>query len=277
MNRICGIYLITHTESGRKYVGQSVDIRRRINDHARGCSPTRIGCAVRKYGWPAFSIETLELCNQDELNAAEMKWVQHHDCVSPRGFNLTSGGSLQKKYSAETKAKIGAANARRIVTAETRAKLRAKTCTDETKAKISAARTGKKASEATKLKISAASTLRAPIAIAHLAAFNTGKKNSQQTKDKRAAHHIGAKRSADTCAKISAALKAVEMTPERLERLQKMSAANKGKPRSASAILATSIALKGVAKSPEHIAKSVAAKAANRIARAQIAQSSLLF
>lgn len=44
----CGIYLINHKPSGRKYVGQSIDVARRFTDHKRGKEPTLISRAINK-------------------------------------------------------------------------------------------------------------------------------------------------------------------------------------------------------------------------------------
>ena len=174
----CGIYLITHIASGTQYVGQSRDIDKRWYLHSRGLCKMKLGRAIACYGWHAFSAEILELCAAEQLNATEASWILKLDTLAPRGYNLTSGGgqptfhspetllkmSLSKqggRMSAETKlkmsaigkarsseyrAKIAAANSRRVVTDETRAKLTAAKLkqSDETKAKIGAAFRGKK-------------------------------------------------------------------------------------------------------------------------------------
>lgn len=270
--KLRGIYLLTHIESGRKYVGQSVDIQKRWAMHARGHKKTKLGAAVIKYGWSAFAPTVIEVCEASCLNIAEMKWIQHHACVSPLGFNLTTGGSRQTKYSDETKAKIGAANSRRIVSKETKAKLRARIVSDEAKAKMSSSSVGKIHSEATKQKISAASKLNAPIAIARLIAANTGSKHSEETKAKRAAHHIGAKRSAEACANISASKLG---KPANLETKIRLKTMNIGRKHSAEFCENISAALKGIKKSPTAVANSVAAKSANRAARLLLANPDL--
>jgi len=85
MNR--GIYLITHIASGRKYVGQSSNLSKRIKEHASGNSNGAISVAVQEFGWEAFSVEILELCERFDLDEAESRWIHTHDCLVPNGFN----------------------------------------------------------------------------------------------------------------------------------------------------------------------------------------------
>lgn len=225
MTKLCGIYLLTHIATGRKYVGQSVDIHKRFGNHSLGRKNTKLGNAVLKYGWAAFTAEIIELCVPDQLNALEMQWVKHHDCIAPLGFNLTSGGSLQTKYSLETRAKMSAANRLRVVTEETRAKLRAKVNSPETRLAISISNQGRKHSEESSAKKSAASKRynenRIANNIPHPSAIkNLGRKRSPENNEKMLAVHLGSKRSAEACANISSALKGKllgrKQTPEHI-------------------------------------------------------------
>lgn len=267
--KLCGVYLITHIESGQKYVGQSRNIQKRLTCHARGVENTKIGCSVLKYGWAAFTTQIIELCAESELNAIEKRWIAQHSCMSPCGFNLTSGGSSQTKYSDETKAKIGLANSKRVISDVTRAKMSAakQNISDETRARMSAGKLGKSLSDAHKAKIRAASKLAAPMNIARLAEFNTGKKQTPESIAKRAASHTGTKRSAEACARMSAAINSRPVTQAMRDSAAKMSAGNIGRKRSAEYIERLSASLKGRKKSPEAITNSVKAKAANRLAR----------
>ena len=82
-----GIYLITHIATGRKYVGQSENVGRRIAEHSYGNSTGEICRAVKEFGWAAFVAEVLETCDRCDLDEAEARWVQAHDCLVPNGFN----------------------------------------------------------------------------------------------------------------------------------------------------------------------------------------------
>lgn len=108
----CGIYVLDHIETGRLYVGQSIDIDRRLREHAKGATGDGIlWRAIAKHGWPTFASKVLELCCHDELNATEQKWVAELGSMHPAGFNLTTGGA-QYKFTDE---------ARRIISERTRA------------------------------------------------------------------------------------------------------------------------------------------------------------
>lgn len=104
-----GIYLITNKVNGKVYIGQSVDIDRRIKEHYRSSQPevyalrnerdykTPIHLAMNKYGIHNFSIKVLEECNKEDLDDKEIYWINvyksNNKCF---GYNLTNGG--QKSF-----------------------------------------------------------------------------------------------------------------------------------------------------------------------------------
>jgi group I intron endonuclease len=154
--KLCGIYLLTHSASGRKYVGQSVNIKNRISAHSRDVRQTRISAAIHKYGWPAFTAEILELCDPAQLNELEAKWIAHHDCISPKGFNMTAGGELRMPNS-EARAKMSAAKQGSKMPEKTRAAINAANAgrrrTAESKNKTSEKLKGRQFSEETRRKM----------------------------------------------------------------------------------------------------------------------------
>ena len=209
--KLCGIYLLTHIESGRKYIGQSVNIKARWSAHSSRSSNSFIGKAIKKYGWDAFSKDILLICERQELNSIEEKLIKEHNCVKPNGFNIKAGGSqtphsqetkdkiraihLGAKRSQETKDKIRAKLKVRFFTEEHRAKLSkaASSMSTETKAKIAKSLTGLKASDETKKKMSEARAhiRQSPESIAKSAASRLGLKRTQEQRDRMA---IAAKR-----------------------------------------------------------------------------------
>jgi len=72
-NRLCGIYLIQHSVTGRAYVGQSVDILRRWADHAGGKS-SELNEAIRSEP-TLFHFSVLELCSKELLGVRERHWI----------------------------------------------------------------------------------------------------------------------------------------------------------------------------------------------------------
>jgi group I intron endonuclease len=160
---LCGIYLLIHIETGRKYVGQSVNIKERIRAHSKVKRDTHISNAVAAHGWNAFATEILELCDTQELDQAEAKWIAFYRCMTPHGFNMTSGGELRIP-TAEARAKMSAAKKGKQMHEKTRAALAAvhngRKRTEESKQKTAAALKGRQFSQETILKMSAAAKLR---------------------------------------------------------------------------------------------------------------------
>ena len=207
--KLCGIYRLTHTETGRYYIGQSTDILRRWKQHEKATSNTKIAAAIRAYGWSAFTAEIIELCDRSKLAELESKYITQHASLAPNGFNLTTGEEV-KKFSEETKRKISEANRRRVVSEATKEKLRLCKSTKDAIAharKMGESRKGAKLTDEHKAKISESSKALAHINIPRLAEHNKGSKRTPEQKERIKAVHVGAKRSDETRARISAALK----------------------------------------------------------------------
>lgn len=109
-NNCCGIYLIKNLINNKIYIGQSIDIKRRIQEHLRSSQPEKysikserdsklpIHKAMNKYGIDNFSVNILELCPKEELDSKEIKWISLLQSNNKSiGYNLTSGG--QKSFS----------------------------------------------------------------------------------------------------------------------------------------------------------------------------------
>lgn len=95
---MCGIYKIENLINGKVYIGQSVDIQYRFNNHkSESFNPksnaynTAIHRAIRKYGVDNFSFDIIEECDQDKLREREIYWIDYYKSFG-RGYNLTSGG-----------------------------------------------------------------------------------------------------------------------------------------------------------------------------------------
>ena len=97
---VTGIYIIKNTINGKIYVGQSVNIHRRWNDHKKRYKYNNaeqnslLHKAFRKYGIENFVFEILEKCSKDELNSREQYWIVHYQSNDRRyGYNITEGGN----------------------------------------------------------------------------------------------------------------------------------------------------------------------------------------
>jgi group I intron endonuclease len=113
-----GIYCITHIPSGLIYIGSSVNIRRRWNDHRRllkrGIHPAkRFQIVWDTDGAQAFDIYTIErITSRLELVRREQYWLDLLDpCCPIIGFNVSgnaAGGCCSGPLSAEMRAKLSA-------------------------------------------------------------------------------------------------------------------------------------------------------------------------
>lgn len=106
-----GIYKCTCLSNGRIYIGQSINLQRRLSEHIYSlrCNRHRnshLQNAWNKYGEESFVWEVVELCSVDNLNTQEQYWIEYYDSFNS-GFNLTTGGegSGGFKVSNETKEK----------------------------------------------------------------------------------------------------------------------------------------------------------------------------
>lgn len=116
MPPICGIYRITHRKSGRHYVGQSIDIKSRFQDHLKGTGSRKLSKALDKYKSSEFDFVVVLRCSRHELNAAEAYCVRLFNSVHPHGFNLIPGGYQNGTFSSETKKNYSLAAKQRLST-----------------------------------------------------------------------------------------------------------------------------------------------------------------
>lgn len=91
-----GIYMYTDKDNGKKYIGQSVNIKQRYIDHKNGMSkssrPTPFDILLHTKGIDSFSFEVLEECPIEKLDEREKFWIEYYDSYN-NGYNYTPGGS----------------------------------------------------------------------------------------------------------------------------------------------------------------------------------------
>lgn len=154
------VYRITHLESGRCYIGQTIQsLGTRWRQHQRQSVCVRLHRAIAKYGAEAFEVEQIgESDDKLFLDFLERFWISvHRSSDREHGFNLREGGSFGRHTEASKglmSQKVQAAYLR----PETRERLRAsklgKPLADATCKKIAAANTGKRHTEETKALLS---------------------------------------------------------------------------------------------------------------------------
>jgi group I intron endonuclease len=95
------IYLLTNTTTGKRYVGVTGNLPRRLCAHKhsgqpRTHSPQRyLSRSIRKHGWPAFTVTVLTTTNDRSLAWGELEqhYIRLYETNDPtKGYNLTDGG-----------------------------------------------------------------------------------------------------------------------------------------------------------------------------------------
>lgn len=96
--REVGIYCIENIQTGKKYIGQQVNIRARWRQHLNELRRD-IHCndylqkAWNKYGEQNFKFYVLENCSTEELNEKEVEYIEKYKTTNEQfGYNLKSGG-----------------------------------------------------------------------------------------------------------------------------------------------------------------------------------------
>jgi group I intron endonuclease len=120
------IYAIVHADTGRRYIGQTVDFERREANHRtrlRGGyhHGKHLQAAWDQYGEAAFYWEVLEECDPEALTSREQFWM---DALRPEFNSAPAAGSPRGfKHTPETRQKMADAHRGGKHTAETRRRM----------------------------------------------------------------------------------------------------------------------------------------------------------
>ena len=97
----CGIYKAENKLNGKVYVGQSIYINRRWQDHKENYinGTSKFYKAIQEYGWDNFEWSIIEECLESELDEREKYWIDYYDSIN-NGYNTIYGNPFErKKYS----------------------------------------------------------------------------------------------------------------------------------------------------------------------------------
>lgn len=145
-----GIYCIENKITGNKYIGQSLNVVKRMTAQHNNCKA--LLDAFDKYEADSFSFYIVEYCKSENLDEKEKFYIKKMGShVSEGGYNLSWGGSVPMRgmtFSDEHKKKIGDSNRGKIRSEESKIKIglakKGFRHSDETKKRIGDSETGEK-------------------------------------------------------------------------------------------------------------------------------------
>ena len=86
-----GVYIITCNINGKSYVGESMDIKTRMDRHSRG-SKQALHKAILKHGIENFHVYVEYLSNFDKslLMILEEELITRFKSIAPDGYNMAT-------------------------------------------------------------------------------------------------------------------------------------------------------------------------------------------
>lgn len=102
--RISGIYKIENKINGKVYIGQSVDVYRRLKKHIWEIKSNNgvLYKAFKKYGIENFTYELIEECEIEKLDEREIYYIDKYNSYvgaeNSNGYNLNTGGGVNKGW-----------------------------------------------------------------------------------------------------------------------------------------------------------------------------------
>ena len=151
-----GIYSITNIINYKKYIGQSIDIKRRFRDHRWALRHNKhendhLQKSFNKYGIDCFVFEIVCECTKEELDDLERYYIEYYDTTnSDKGYNYETGGFVNKKASDRLTDKL-----KQVRSCKEKTGMYGKHHSEETKALMREAALGRVLSKETKDKLSA--------------------------------------------------------------------------------------------------------------------------
>lgn len=148
------IYKLTNKVNGKIYIGKTErTIEERMGEHVRH-DYIIVDKAIRKYGIESFIVEVVDSADSlDELDKKEQEWIKKCDCLLPKGYNQTFGGSTSKGFQHRDKSKRKMSISKSEAYKEKGNPFYGKRHSEKSKEKMSQSRKGRVLSEEWKAKI----------------------------------------------------------------------------------------------------------------------------
>lgn len=97
MEKICCVYKLTNTVTGKFYIGSTYNLKARMKYHrySYGRNPNKeLGADISKYGWDLFSVEVLEECTRENVRERERFYIDSLNAVEV-GYNAVRATTYQ--------------------------------------------------------------------------------------------------------------------------------------------------------------------------------------
>jgi group I intron endonuclease len=94
LDKICGIYCITNKINGKKYIGQSINIKERWHSEKQNRGNNKhLTRAMEKYGRENFDFSIIEECPKELLDTKEEEYIKKFNSNNVEfGYNIAPGG-----------------------------------------------------------------------------------------------------------------------------------------------------------------------------------------
>lgn len=97
MNKICCVYKLTNTVTGKFYIGSTYNLKARMKYHRYSYdrNPNKeLGTDIAKYGWDSFTVEILEECTRENVRERERFYIDSLNAVDV-GYNMVKATTYQ--------------------------------------------------------------------------------------------------------------------------------------------------------------------------------------
>lgn len=101
-NNVSGIYCFENKVNGKKYIGKSINLKKRILDHINSLRRSKDDCTYLQNAWNKYGEENFSICiietSEENIEELEIFYIKEYNSKSPFGYNLTNGGDGTSGY-----------------------------------------------------------------------------------------------------------------------------------------------------------------------------------
>lgn len=98
MEKICCVYKLTNTVTGKFYIGSTYNLKARMKYHrySYARNPNKeLGTDIAKYGWDSFAVKILEECTRENVRDRESFYIDSLNAVDV-GYNMVKATTYQE-------------------------------------------------------------------------------------------------------------------------------------------------------------------------------------